>query len=743
MNPLVNVVIPPLRGAYTYELTEKLSGTVDVGYAVEVPLGSRKTSGFVVSRTGDASRPDAPTFKIKSVLAARSSHRLFDADQLKFFQWVADYYSDALANVIDAAIPPSVPQKFSRVVRVVAGKDCALRGRVEQQLISELRGAASGLPYELLSKRSKGAAAALRRLHEKGYIAFEEHEILDQHLIKSAPPAWAKQSVALTEAQELIAQEITASALERRFQTFLLHGVTGSGKTEVYIEVIERVARHGLGALVIVPEIALTPQLIDRFQARFGSKIAVLHSALQPRARWDGWRALLEGRCALGIGARSAIFAPLPALGVIIVDEEHDTSYKQAEGLRYNARDLAVARGKFSNCPVVLGSATPSLESFHNAQSGRYRYQSLAGRPQTLSATEVRVVDLALVKPWEMVSKNIAPQLFAELSGTLERKEQAFILYNRRGFARYLQCEKCEAALECPNCSVTLTYHRNLHSLLCHYCGLQMVPPELCPRCPCTEGATPAPGTLVQRGAGTEKVFEELRELFPQATIDRLDRDAASDSETYRKILDRVRNGETSILVGTQMIAKGHDLPGVTLVGIVDCDVGLHMPDFRAGERVFQLLTQASGRAGRGNRPGVVLLQTRVPKHPSIVCTEHKDFVRFATQELRTRQALDYPPFTRVLRVVASSLERSHGGELLHSWRGLVSRWAESHNFALKVLGPSPAPLERLRAQFRWHLLFKSASAATLNRVMQLLQEQSYPQTKVRVVYDLDPQDML
>ena len=428
------------------------------------------------------------------------------------------------------------------------------------------------------------------------------------------------------------------------------------------------------------------------------------------------------------------------------MDEEHENSYKQSEGLRYHARDLALVRGHQEKCAVVLGSATPSLETYYHARRGKYRYLRLPVKHGSAATASIELVDLSLLKPWEMKSRNISPLLYQRLQETIGRQEQAFILYNRRGFASYLECDRCHQTLDCPHCSVTLTFHKEINSLLCHYCSFSLIPPSICNSCsekkPPPTGKEPK-GVYILRGGGTESVVEELKDLFPEVALERLDRDTVTDTEKYRAILDSVRSGKTQVLVGTQMIAKGHDLPGVTLVGIVDGDVGLHMPDYRASERVFQLLTQASGRAGRAEKKGHIVLQTRVPLHPSMRCTEVKDYEGFALGELRNRKDLLYPPYSRLLRIVVSSSEKTYPALILHSFKKHLVELLEKEKLSLVVLGPAPAPLTKIKSEWRWHMLVRSSDVGALHTALAVLQKLKIKTTKVRIVFDRDPQEML
>ena len=735
----VPVIIPPLREPFTYAVPEELSSKISTGCQVEVPVGKRTARGFVIPPADEEKGPE--TFELREIISALSEGPCFNEEQFQFFSWIAEYYADSLGRVIDTAVPEYVPRKYAKHVSLISPSPASPGGKIQKEIFALLTRSGGSMDYGAILRRFKGASLPIRKLAEKGVVEITSSELKDHHLYTEEAPGWARRDIELNEEQKKALEAIIEAHKMRKFEAFLLYGVTGSGKSEVYIEAIQALQAAGHGALVIVPEIALTPQLIDRFRARLGNEIAVLHSAMSRRARWDSWRSLLEGRLRIAIGARSAIFAPVQNLGLIIVDEEHDASFKQGEGLRYHARDLAVLRGKLDSCPVVLGSATPSLESFfHTTQKKYFSLELLSRHSQSLLPT-IEVVDLNGIKPWEMASKNISPRLHDALKETLREDSQAFILYNRRGFASYLQCERCGEVVECPNCSVTLTFHQRGNSILCHYCNFSTIPPQRCLKCP-SEGDT-EPGVLIQRGAGTEKVLEEVRLLFPDISVERLDRDAVEDLNQYRTILSKVRSGETKILVGTQMIAKGHDLPNVTLVGVVDTDVGLHFPDFRASERAFQLLTQASGRAGRGDKPGRVILQTRVPRHSALTMTVAHNFHGFADLELRNRKLLRYPPYTRLLRVVVSSQEKPLPPEILLKFKESLAHLRDEGHLEIIILGPAPAPIARIKTLWRWHMLVKSGSAAALNQCMKLLNNMKVNRRKARIVLDMDPQDML
>ncbi len=740
MPSYVQVLIPPLPDALTYSLPEELAAHVTVGYRVLVPLGSRKTFGFVISKSA-ALEENQKGFKIKDLLWNENDQLCFHPKQLEFFKWVAEYYGEPLSNVIDVAVPGIAPRQLQKVIHLLKPPESELKSKAQSQIVEYLVNNGGACDSAEITRIVKNASVPLKKLAAQGVLEITSLDKFTGQRLSAEVPAWATKSVQLSLDQQGALAHITKAIEARSFETFLLHGVTGSGKTEVYIEAILAAKQAGLQSLVIVPEIALTPQLVDRFRARFGDELALLHSALSQRTRWEGWRSLVEGLSFVAIGTRSGIFAPLEKLGLIIVDEEHDHSFKQGEGLRYNARDIAVLRAKLEKCPVVLGSATPSMETYHNALTERYKLLPLVSRPLGVPPLTIELEDLNLVKPWDMPSRNVSPKLYECILETLSRKQQTFVLYNRRGFASYLQCSSCEAVVGCPNCSVTMTYHQSSNALVCHYCSLNIPTPRSCPQC--IEKNVAKPGTLKQRGAGTEKIFDELKALFPSATVDRLDRDTAAAHDDYRRILNDVRSGKTDILVGTQMIAKGHDLPGVTLVGIADCDVGLHMPDFRAAEKVFQLLTQASGRAGRSEAAGRVLLQTRVPKNLSIIKTIEKDYQGFAKLELKARKLLRYPPFSRMLRVIASASNPDLLPLFLTELRKRAAALLKESGAKIEILGPAPAPLEKIKTLHRFHLLFKAQSRAQLNTMLLQLKALCAKQTRVKVVFDLDPYDML
>lgn len=747
---LVTVVVPPLTGEYLYSFDPVAFPALQTGDLVEVSFRNRTTQAFVMSTDSERERLACEAMKkngvaIKSLPVDALHTRAFDRTHLPFYEWIARYYVEPLSRILELAVPKPAPEKLVSVYRLsqdfAEASDTSPKfGKVQQNIIDTLRESNGSIDAATLRKQCQASAATLRSLVTRGIL--EEQKVQPEDLSTTLTVESIQEPLTLNHEQHRASEAISAHLNSSSYVAGLLHGVTGSGKTEVYLSLIIQALARGKSALVIVPEIALTPQLTERFVSRLQTSVAVLHSNLKPKERWRHWTNLVTGKVKVAIGARSAVFAPILDLGLIIVDEEHDSSFKQGDGIRYHGRDLAVVRAQQAGCPILLGSATPSLETFHNARSGKYLYLPLTVKFYEASQPECTIVDLNKTKPWEMKSRNISPTFFDKLQQALDNGDQAFVLYNKRGFASYLQCSCCEYVVGCPHCSVTLTYHRNENVGLCHQCNFSLLPPSICNQCGATKHPSKEDAPLfTQRGAGTERVYDELRELFPSARVSTLDRDSASTISDYVEILTNVRERKVDILVGTQMIAKGHDLPGVNFVGIVDCDIGLHMPDFRAGERALQLLTQVSGRAGRRATTGTVVLQTRVPSHPSLIATATHQFESFATHELGIRETMGYPPFQKLLRIIVSATDKSIAQGKIDAIAREASHLIQPLEMAL--LGPAPAPMEKVRTLWRFHLLVKGSNLSNLHRTMKILKRAHPSSSKIRVAYDLDPHDML
>jgi len=590
------------------------------------------------------------------------------------------------------------------------------------------------VPVKELNHAYSGAGRAIKSLGEKCLVFFQEQQIF-RDPFGEEPPFFPEPPHLSTEQEKVLAELLPAIG-RKSFTTFLLHGVTGSGKTEIYLQAARRTLAENRSVLVLVPEIALASQLEAHFFSRFGKTLALLHSGLSQGERFDQWHQIMEGQAKIVIGARSAIFAPLTDPGLIIVDEEHDSAYKQEDTLRYQARDLAVLRGKLQQCPVLLGSATPSLTTFHHASTGKYQLLTLPKRIENRPMPEVSIVDLRLTRKEAGGHPFFSQVLLESIKDNLEQGDQSIIFLNRRGYANLMICDDCGNPVKCLHCDISLTLHKSEKILSCHYCGYQARSPIICPSC--------RSARVKEIGFGTERVEEALSELFPQARIARLDRDTSTNRKKFLKILKSVHQKETDILVGTQMITKGHHFPHVTLVGVIWADAGLGMPDFKAGERTFQLISQVTGRAGRGDKPGLVIIQTHQPDHYSITNAEKHDYRGFYEKELKLRQALQYPPFSRLIILRFSG----DNEELVRSAATLTARQARqlAETFRLTLLGPAAAPLARIRDKYRWQLLVKGTDSNNLHALCDSLAAQPVPPvraTKVTMVVDVDPESML
>ncbi|HYE64265.1 MAG TPA: primosomal protein N', partial [Pyrinomonadaceae bacterium] len=514
----------------------------------------------------------------------------------------------------------------------------------------------------------------------------------------------------LTAAQASALREIEASLRERRYAAFLLHGVTGSGKTEIYIRAMRAALQAGRSAMMLVPEIALTPVFSRRLRAHFGDQVAIFHSSLTTGERFDEWSRLKKGEARVVIGTRSAVFAPISDLGLVVVDEEHETSYRQQESPYYNGRDTAIVRASKESAVVLLGSATPSLETFHNARGGKYRYLHLPNRIANRAMARAEIIDMREVFAKHGRQEVFSEQLLRAIEKTHARQEQSIILLNRRGYSSFVLCRSCGESIHCPNCDVTLTYHRSEMSLICHYCNHRRSAPSKCPSC--------AGKYIYYVGEGTEQIEEMLQKHFPSMRIARLDRDTTSRRKLYERTILEFGAGDLDMLVGTQMLAKGHDFPNVTLVGVVSVDVGLALPDFRSAERTFQLITQVAGRAGRGDRAGRVLIQTYHPDHYALKHACAQDYAGFYREEINYRKSLNYPPFVALASLLV------HGEDLsrAQATAAEIKKSLEEANKerACRILGPAPAPLARLRGEHRIQLLIKSRSRPRLREVIDL-----------------------
>jgi primosomal protein N' (replication factor Y) (superfamily II helicase) len=747
---LWRVAVPvPLRRLFLYEIPEAL-GTPQPGVRALVPFGRRRLTGYLLAPADGA---ESSGLRVRQASALLDQTPALPRELLDFLVAAADYYLHPLGEVLRAALPPGIdPTEFRGELKAPR-----LKGAVE--LVATL-GAGARDHLEPLRRRAPKRAAVLERLIETGAARAEDLRGIapdaTAHLRRLAadglvrleerlkpPDPFARAAVerdappVLTSDQAGAVAAVIARLESRSYGGFLLQGVTGSGKTEVYLRVIERALADDRGALVLVPEITLTPQLVRRYRARFGEGLAVWHSGLTDRERFDQWRLLRNGDVRAAIGVRSAVFAPVRDLAVVVVDEEHDTSFKQERGFPYSARDLALLRAARAGAVAVLGSATPSLEAHDNAAKGKLTRLVLAHRATAQPLPKVDVVDMRRHRSGPGGQRLVSGPLCAALQQTLDRREQAILFLNRRGFAPSLTCTSCGAAPTCDDCAVALTLHKRPAGLVCHYCGARRPLPQKCPACGAAE--------LKPIGAGTEKAEEILSALFPMARVARLDRDVAS-GRGAEAILDGLGRGDIDILVGTQMVTKGHDFPRVTLVGVLLADVGLHMPDFRAAERSFQLLTQVAGRAGRSALGGRAIVQTYSPDHPAIAAASAHDFEGFAALELKARAELGYPPFGRLvaLRISGPELPRVEAAALELARAIRDARRSARLDAAVQLLGPAPAPIAMIQGRHRWRILLRGARRDELRRVVLAVYDRvESPPTGVRVQLDVDPAAML
>ncbi len=559
---------------------------------------------------------------------------------------------------------------------------------------------------------NKGLIKIFPRQTEQRAVVFPEHR--------------TPKDLTLTTEQSAIIKSITG-----QYETpsvHLIYGITGSGKTEVYIEVIKFYLQLGHNIIMLIPEISLTPQMVDRFHSAFGSMIAILHSQLSERQRFEQWQEIRKGNCRIVIGARSAIFAPLQKVGLIIVDEEHEPSYKQENVPRYHGRDLAIVRARLEKAAVILGSATPALESWFNAEQGKYQKHVLTARPTPQGLPEVQLLDLREEEDVDLLSV----PLRAAIQDALDRKEQVILLQNRRGFASFVQCKSCGILQQCPNCEISLYYHHDMDEMMCHYCGYSHPIPRKCPACGSFTFAFGAPGT--------QKIEQLLKIYFPTARILRLDSDSSRRKDSYTYMYDKMHNREIDILLGTQMISKGLDFPNVTMVGVVLADISLNVPDFRAAERTFNLLTQVAGRSGRGEQPGKVIIQTWNPEHYAIRYACDQDYESFAAEELEYRQRLFYPPWFRLGRFVFSCTDEKKLKSALNAHHSALEKLKLKYDAEdLILLGPSPAPLSKINKLYRWHLICKAKDAQTLSQAVQSIEKLLKLPSAISTAIDIDP----
>lgn len=788
----------PLDRPFTYSLPETLRHRVREGARIVVPFGTRKLTGVILRchnerpevATRDALRLidpepvlDAELLQLGRWIAGYYCAPLGEvlrgmlplaADIRRGKIWtLTDSGRDAARQLLlDAAPDDAVAQALrmlekrplsaAYLTKALPLADKAIRALERKGFIVAEEVQTERDPLRAPAERLRIALAPERRdglklnKAQRELVAFLElhpgsHNLKEvEGLVRNAAPAarvLARLGVAtlkpetaaaavlerprhsLNPAQQAAFEAIAGAIRQKQFQTFLLHGVTGSGKTEIYLNAIEAALAERRGALLMVPEIALTPAMAGQFFARFGDRVAILHSAFTDVERSEQWRRIRSGGASVVVGTRSGVFAPVRNLGLIVVDEEHDGSYKQEETPRYNGRDVAIVRAQAAGACVVLGSATPSLESRYNAERGKYTLLELPGRIESRPMPSVELIDMRQEFLETRKQNTFSRKLLDALGQRLEKGEQTIVLLNRRGFSSFVACRACGERVQCINCSLTLTYHKRDRRLLCHYCGYAEKVPSVCPKCQSEH--------INFLGVGAERVEEELHREFPAARIARLDRDTVTGKRQYETILNGFREGNFDILAGTQMIAKGHDIPNVTLVGVVSADIGLGMPDFRAGERAFQLLTQVAGRAGRGTVPGVVLVQTINPDHYAIQFAAAQDYQGFYEKEIHFRRMMRYPPFSAMANVLVRDAKQEAALRMSSDLALLLNPCPEG----LKILGPAEAPVPRLKAEYRYQFLIKAASRKTLSELLHQVRKYAVDRkwSATALVIDVDP----
>lgn len=726
-----------------YAVPESLRGKLRVGSRVEVPLGkgNHECWGYIVGFT------DTPKFdpaQIKAIISEPLSNLVIPDELMRLGRWIADYYCTPLDTVLKTVVPaairkPSAGPKYLTYVRKNAAVEqlrqaCVkMRKRSLKQaqvleimlqkhgdvLLSELCKEAGAVPSTVKALAKKKLLKISRKEHYRNFLK-------EDVFLKVAHKK-------LNQDQRRVYDELCQAFDAEKFHVTLLHGITGSGKTEVYLQLIDHALQRGKSAIVLVPEIALTPQAIERFKSRFSEEIAVLHHRLSAGERHDEWHRISAGKARIAIGPRSAIFAPVKKLGVIVVDEEHDGSYKQQElQPPYNARDMAVVRGMHEKALVVLGSATPSLESYYNTINGKYRLAKLPARIDNRPLPQVRIIDMRRERSENNRFIVLSDPLLNAINDRIKNGEQVILFLNRRGYANFVICRGCGEVVKCDHCSISMKYHREKDKMMCHICGYTRPMMATCNAC--------RQGTLTYRGIGTERIEKMLYAVLKDARVLRMDSDTTRKKRSHSRILNDFRRCKADILLGTQMVAKGLDFPNVTLVGILDADVALHLQDFRAAEHTFQIITQVAGRAGRGEIPGEVYIQTLTPNHPAIIAAGKQDYEKFYRQEIGFRTELGYPPLTHMVKIEIQDKEESAARE---GAMKTVSALKKNIPPTVELLGPAPAPIARSKGRYRYQLFLKSENVSSLSSLLKSYSGELKLKSTTRISLDVDPISLL
>lgn len=730
------------HGPFDYRIPDEMRETLQPGMRVQVPLGRRRKP-----MTGWCTQTDLsakPQRALRDIVKLIDEAPLCDLPLVRLVLWMSHYYQAPAGQVFDTLIPSSVRSNAGTRERTYYSPRNELLNedtidklpRKQQAVVRHLIAAARPMTSSQLMVEAECTQDPIRRLVKKGLL----HSEVRREMTTGTPTRWqvsdgeTERSLTLTDDQANALQRVTDAVDSSEGKTLVLHGVTGSGKTEVYIRAIEHVVRFGRGAIVLVPEISLTPQTRGRFERRFQS-VAVLHSQMTPAERHFQWQRIRRGEVQVVVGPRSAVFAPFPRLGLIILDEEHDASFKQDTQPRYHARKVAHARAMSLGIPLVLGSATPSLESWQATQTGHAELVPLPSRVNDLPMPEVQLVDLRVRD--DRTSGAISRPLHSAVQETLAERGQIILLLNRRGFATTIQCPACGHVVACPDCDMPLTHHRDGGKAICHYCDFTIATPPWCPACR-FDG-------IRYGGLGTQRLEVEVKAKFPSARIARMDSDTMRRPGSHQRVLSMFRSGDLDILLGTQMIAKGLDFPNVLLVGVINADGALHFPDFRAAERTFQLVTQVAGRTGRGDRGGRVIVQTFTPEHPAIQAASRHDYDQFAKDEMAVRRRFNYPPLGSVGRIIIRGTVEDVTEAIADSLLARLEAARDKLGVEVRILGPAPPPISKLRGKYRFHILLQSVEAAHLGETIRKATETFTIAEKddVQYVIDIDPMDML
>lgn len=717
--PIAQVAIPlPFDAIFSYSVPQEMEGKISVGQRVIVPLGGRKeVMGYVVGFNTEA------TQDVKPILRTLDEIPIFPQEMIPLYQWLSQYYIYPIGKVINETLPFKGKRKASvQVTQVQRPESLDGLSMEEQRLLVSTQAKKRGFAYKL---------PVIEGLIKKGYLAIREPEIPYGEVLEgeTAP-------IHLNSYQKKAIEEICAAIESNRFQVFLLHGVTGSGKTQVYIHALTKTLSMGRSAIFIVPEIALSIYMESLLRSIFGHRLSVYHSGLKDTQRQSLWLGMLWGHYKIVLGARSAVFAPFKDLGLIIVDEEHEDSYKQGNGLRYNGRDVAVLRAMISGCPVILGSATPSIRSFFNAQNGKYQLLEMPKRVEQRPLPTIEVVDMAALRKDTKSFTLISPRMQEAIFNTLKSGRQVIVFHSRRGFFRMFLCQRCGSILKCPDCELSLIYHLDVDSLVCHCCNKTLPVLRLCPYC--------KKETLKAYGYGTERIVEELKTLFSEWKIERVDTDALRNKDIM-KIIEEFKANNIHILVGTQIITKGYDFPNVTLVCVISSDLLLNFPDYRASERTFNTIAQVAGRSGRGDDPGLVIVQTYNSWHHSIRFAIEHNYRAFYETEIPIRQRLFYPPFSHIVMITFSGTQKVHVFETAKRLKGKIDSRIQSSSLRNKALinGPTPNPISKMKAKYRFHLLLKTSQIMELTSMLKELNIVQELPKDVKATIDVDPYDML